>query len=388
MEPYPLIDSRQKSLYEAFLRSHGSGLTQTWEWGEFQASLGGRGKFWVVGVTDGQKAKEVELLGTVLLVKQQLPFGLCWLSVARGPVLGGEDRRQKIEGREVQESGSEKQIKLIWRALWVEILKLAKKERAVFVRVELPCGSPLKLDKAGGWRAAHAHYYPEWTREVDLKPSPEEILAQMKSKGRYNIKVAQKNGVAVRATHRPEDVTAFYAILKETGGRDGFGIHSESYYQALVRAGHEGGWGKLYVAENVECRMKNGEREQGTEAQKRSALIAGIYVTFYGSTATYYYGASAQQYRAMMAPYLLQWEAIQEAKRRGCEWYDFLGVAPPKEKTEDRSQKLGGHPWAGITAFKEKFGGILVKYPPAMEFVVKKGWYWGILFLKKVREIF
>lgn len=311
-----------------------SSLWQSKEWGEFQKSLPGRGAYWLL--THMEKGHAA---GRALVVRQGLPFGLCWLSIARGPVFA--------EGVDADEA---------WKALWAEIRKLAKRERAVFVRVELPCDSPLRLEGAKGWRTAHAHYYPEWTRMVDLKPSLDAILAQMKPKGRYNIKVAQKNGVTVRATHRSEDVAAFYKILQETGGRDAFGIHSEAYYQALVKAGHTGGWGTLYVAE-----------VSGENGRDEMAIVSGIFVTSYGNTATYYYGASAHGYRSMMAPYLLQWEAIQEAKRQGCDWYDFLGVAP-----EGNGEN---HPWSGITEFKEKFGGIRIKYPEAKEFVASRGWY-------------
>ncbi len=279
-----------------------------------------------------------------MVVRQKLPFGLCWLSIARGPV------------------------GVVWQALWAEILQLAKREKAVFVRVELPHNSPLEHDPGfsakAGWRPAHAHHYPDWTLELDLKLSLEEILAQMKQKGRYNIKVAEKSEVTIRAARRAEDVAEFYKILQSTGGRDGFGIHAEAYYQALVKAGHEGKWGTLYVAE------KKGEG--GT------VMVAGIFVTFYGDTATYYYGASAHQFRAMMSPYLLQWTAIQEAKRRGCEWYDFLGVAPPEESPD--------HPWKGITEFKEKFGGVRIKYPGAKEFVVRPLWYAVMRWVKKLRR--
>ena len=268
-----LIDDSQKSLYDEYLQRHSGSIVQSWGWGEFLASLPGKGKFWVVGVEDGKEHEnDRKWLSTALITKQQLPFGLCWLSIARGPVLG-ENIEYRIKNRKGEQGGKNANEHAVWRALWNEILNLAKREKAVFVRVELPHNSPLEhateLSAKAGWRPAHAHHHPDWTLILDLKLPLEEILAQMKPKGRYNIKVAEKNGVTVRATHRPEDVTGFYKILQGTGGRDGFGIHEEAYYQMLAKNGHDGKWGTLMVAE------------------KSPMMIAGIFVTFYGNTATY-----------------------------------------------------------------------------------------------------
>ena len=292
-------------------------LIQSKEWGSFQQNAPGRDAHYLA--TRG---------GHLLVVSQALPFNLCWLSIARGPVFDeGVDQGK------------------VWGDLWEKIRALAKKERVVFVRFE---GSEDFDVEGKGWRKAHAHYQPEWTLRVNLEGAEEDILAQMKQKGRYNIKVARKKGVTVRATHDDSDVTAFYNILKGTGGRDGFSIHPESYYQTMIKMGHESGWGSLFVAEH--------------EGQ----IIGGLIATFYGNVATYYYGASDHSKRSLMAPYLTQWTAIQEAKNRGCTWYDFLGVAPPDSPK---------HPWAGITQFKERFGGERVQYPHAKEFVFKPGWY-------------
>jgi len=87
----------------------------------------------------------------------------------------------------------------------------------------------------------------------------------------------------------------------------------------------------------------------------------------------YYYGASDNHYRKVMAPYLLQWEAIKESKKRGCKYYDFLGIAP---------EGAVNHPWAGVTQFKGKFGGEVVDYPKAKDLVLKPFWY----FLYKLRK--
>ncbi len=284
-------------------------LFQSKAWGEFQAQIPSRGKYWALTAKGGK----------ALVVRHALPFGLCWFSVERGPILTHKEA---------------------WKELLVQIKDLARQEKAVYLRVEPPVG--LKLTDG---RKAHAHYQPEWTLRVNLEGSLDDTLAQMKQKGRYNIRVAEKKGVTVKGS---QDVAAFYEILKKTGGRDGFHIHPQSYYEKFLEAATKDNFGKLYLAEH--------------EGQ----VIAGILVTFYGDTGTYYYGASDHEKRSLMAPYLLQWTAMQDAKERGCKWYDFLGIAPPNKPK---------HPWAGITQFKRKFGGEIVEYPKAREYVFKPLWY-------------
>jgi lipid II:glycine glycyltransferase (peptidoglycan interpeptide bridge formation enzyme) len=111
-------------------------------------------------------------------------------------------------------------------------------------------------------------------------------------------------------------------------------------------------------------------------AEYEGETIAGVIVTFYEDTATYYYGASSNKHRNVMAPYLLQWHAIKEAKSRNMKKYDFLGISPPDAKN---------HPWQGVTEFKMKFGGEIVEYVKAKEFIFKPFWYWVIRIVKKLK---
>jgi len=242
----------------------------------------------------------------------------------------------------------------------------------VFVRVE-PLYGDFKFGKK--WRKAHAHYFPEHTIMVSLEGDEEEILKQMKQKGRYNIKVAQKHGVKVR---KSDDAGEFFKLFQETTARDGFQGHSQEYYQAMLDS--LGDHAVLYLAEY------EGE------------VIAGIVVTFYKDTAIYYFGASSDKHRRVMAPYLLQWEAMKEARERGCRWYDLFGVAPlvvRKQKSEIRSDGVSlardeivgaKHPWAGITKFKEKFGGKRFSYVSAREKMRRPFWYWVMRVVKKLRS--
>jgi alanine adding enzyme len=105
-----------------------------------------------------------------------------------------------------------------------------------------------------------------------------------------------------------------------------------------------------------------------------SQPIAGILNTYIQSTATYYYGASDHQYRKYMAPYLLQWHAIQDAQANNFKTYDFLGIADPNNPND---------PLTGVTNFKNKFGGKNIQYKNA-QIQIHKPLLYLLLKLKKI----
>ena len=261
---------------------------------------------------------------SALLVKHDLPLGLSWLECPRGPLFDNENGLFQI---------------------LIEIHQLAKKEKAIFVR--LSAYAPLKAGKSATGRQAFTvarhDNQPQTSLILDLNQSEEDILKQMKSKGRYNIKVAQKHNVTVESS---SDVDTFHHLLSSTGYRDHFGIHPKSYYQKMLQA----------MPEHAQLLL----------ATYQGEVIAGGLFVYLDRWGIYYYGASAETHRNTMAPYLIQWEAIKEAKKRGCKYYDFLGIAPDDSKS---------HPWAGVTGFKKKFGGRVKHYPQAQEMVLRPLWY-------------
>jgi lipid II:glycine glycyltransferase (peptidoglycan interpeptide bridge formation enzyme) len=190
-----------------------------------------------------------------------------------------------------------------------------------------------------------ADVQPPDTVLLDLRPPEEDILKQMKSKWRYNIKLAEKRGVQVRRAGERE-LETFYALFRETAGRDGLSIHSMDYYQSFFAhcAEYPGQELRLYVAE-----------------YGGKTLAAGI-VLFRGSIATYLYGASSGQDRNLMATYALQWKAMEDAKAAGCTQYDLFGIPPNAE---------AGHPMAGLYLFKTGFGGRIVHRPGSWDFTYK-----------------
>jgi lipid II:glycine glycyltransferase (peptidoglycan interpeptide bridge formation enzyme) len=258
--------------------------------------------------------------GAAAVIMHNLPLGLNWLEVPRGPLFESEDGL---------------------KAILSEITKLGRHHKSVFIR--LSAYEQLKIDNLRLKIAKHDHN-PETSLVLDLRQSEDELLAQMKPKGRYNIRLAEKHGVTIRES---SSVDEFYGLLTKTSNRDGFAVHPKAYYEKMLKS--------------------LGAHAQLLEALHAGRVIAGGIFVYLDDWGIYYYGASASEHRNLMAPYLVQWHAILEAKKRGCGHYDFLGIAPEGAKN---------HPWAGVTEFKEKFGGERVKYPKARDLVLRPVWYW------------
>ncbi len=322
-------------------------IHQTSKWGMFQNIAKGKNwKWWIIGVFDDEK-----LIGGSLALKRLISFGLNWIYIPKGPVI--DFKATNIE-----------EILNAWLA---EISKLAKQEQSVFVRIEPslvkvgPINFGLKNEvnwKKFGFRKAHANYQPEHSIVLNIKQDENSLLNQMKTKGRYNIRLASKKGVKVIIAGEQhisieQGVKEFYRILTETTSRDGFSGHPEQYYLDMLKTlGNE--YCKLYLA----------------EYDKK--IIAGIIVTFYGDLSIYYFGASSNEYRNVMAPYLLQWGAILDAKKKNINWYDFLGTAPLDSNLNYDTK----HEWAGVTEFKLKFGGDKVDYSESVEKIFNPFVFW------------
>lgn len=182
---------------------------------------------------------------------------------------------------------------------------------------------------------------PPDTVLVDLSASSEEILGRMKSKWRYNIRLAEKKGVQVRRASS-EEIDVFYDLYKTTSQRDGIAIHHKDYYKDLLQRGEYNPDAKvdLYIA------------------SYEDEALAAIITLFAGKEAVYLYGASSNNHRNLMPAYLLQWKAMEAAKEAGCQIYDMYGIPP----TDDE-----GHPMHGLYRFKTGFGGTIVHRPGSLD---------------------
>lgn len=332
-------------------------LYQTSVWEHFQKQIPGKGKSWTCIVTDPKKNNHI--LGGGLLILHSLPFNLSWLECPRGPVFD-----VKL---------SETELEYVFQNFLEQAQKIADEQRAVFLRIDPPIiTSDLLLVEAYNsiaeklhFKPAHASYFPQTTLTIDLTQTPEEMLKQMKSKGRYNIKLAEKHGITIERinTHTDkEDIAQFYDLIMETAKRDNFFAHNLAYYESMLES--LGDSATLFMAYH------------------KQKPVAGLIATYFADTATYYYGASSYSDRPLMAPYLLQWHVMLDARSQGYKTYDLLGIANIDQKTGTPDTT---HPLAGVTDFKTKFGGTILSYLSAKELVYKPIWYWIVKMRKRLR---
>ncbi|MBE6349955.1 MAG: peptidoglycan bridge formation glycyltransferase FemA/FemB family protein [Spirochaetaceae bacterium] len=195
---------------------------------------------------------------------------------------------------------------------------------------------------------------------LDLTQDESALLAQMKSKWRYNIRLAEKNSIVVTKENNQEGLDIFYNLYTITSQRDGIALHKKDYYESLFELAktHSEVAVNLFVA-----------RHEDTP-------LAAIIVLFTKTQAVYLYGASSNEKRNFMPTYLLQWTAIKEAKSRNCSFYDFYGIPPFEDKN---------HPMYGLYRFKTGFGGKIIHRIGSCDFPIKKTLYSFYRFAEKLR---
>ena len=210
---------------------------------------------------------------------------------------------------------------------------------------------------------------PPDTVLLSLLESEEKILSEMKSKWRYNIRLASKKGVEVKSYSAkdadfPCAFEEFFKLFMQTSERDGVQFHQKNYYLGLL---------------NSSAETQNAPIVRLYLAKHEADVLAGIITLFCKKEAVYLYGASGNIKRNFMPAYLLQWNAICDAKKIGCPVYDFYGCPPEENKN---------HPMHGLFLFKTGFGGKLIHRPGSFDVVLKKNWYAFYKTAEKVRAWF
>ena len=319
-----IVESPERAAWDARVSAAPGGhVLQSWAWGELKSQFG----WGVERVAAGTACAQV--------LFRALPGGLGSLAyVPRGPAADFGDAASV-------------------RALLEAIVPAVRKRRAICLKVEPNREEGPALEatlRALAFRPSPQAVQPRRTILVDLEGPPEAVLERMKQKTRYNVRLAERKGVIVRAGDEG-DLPAFYRLMEVTAERDRFAVHSEAYYAAAHRLFVPAGQGRLLLAEH--------------EGQ----LLAGLVALAFGDTACYMYGASSDEGRNLMPTYVLQWEAMRWAKERGCRLYDLWGVPDEEEAVleaqfADRSDGL----W-GVYRFKRGFGGRLVRTAGAWDLV-------------------
>lgn len=224
-----------------------------------------------------------------------------------------------------------------------DLLASANKTGSGWARIEPETEEVLRIwkqsvfdrEKNTGIRLVKAPHdmQPREVLVVDISKAEKDLLSEMKAKTRYNIRLAEKKGVRIFSTREKKYQEAFFELIEATAKRQNILPHPKSYYEKMLSVFSEEDL-SLFVAEF------------------EGYVLAANLILFSGDTATYLHGGTSDVRREMMAPVLLQWEQMREAKRRGCRWYDFGGVRT-LSSGEDRLS--GTNAWEGITRFKLGF---------------------------------
>lgn len=242
----------------------------------------------------------------------------------------------------------EDELYLQWRVLEIALHRLADidgNELTTHIRME-PRIKQVPKWFLLGWKKAPINLQPKHTEILELTSTLEDLLAGMKPKGRYNIRLAEKKGVTVRKGTK-KDLQTFFELYKTTYTRNKFNGKDKELFDLLFQT--MGNAIEIYIAE------------------LDGVALASALVVHYGKRTTYLYGASSHNNKKVMAPYALHWHIIKEAKKNGAMVYDFWGIA----KNVDNEK----HAWHGITRFKKKFGGTQKNFIGAYDYVIARELY-------------
>ena len=337
---------------------------QTYEWGQVKAKYGWS-PLYAVWDADGSWKVESDpnLLSTfhspvaaALILKRQIlrngfAARLSILYSPKGPLLDWTN--ESLRARVLN-----------------DLQAFAKQQGAIFLKMDpdvvLGTGVPASEDevvdangqlvmnelKRRGWEYASDQIQFKNTVLIDLNPTEEEMLARMKQKTRYNIRLAEKKSASLRVGTKG-DLPMLYKMYAETSVRDGFVIRDENYYKIV--------WELFMSGEQSEI-----PHAEPLIAEVDGEPVAAIFVFYFAGRAYYVYGMSRNVHREKMPTYLLQWEAMKRAKAKGCVAYDLWG-AP---EVFDESDSM----W-GVYRFKEGLGGQVVRTLGAWDFAPSPLWY-------------
>ncbi|MDQ4076006.1 MAG: peptidoglycan bridge formation glycyltransferase FemA/FemB family protein [Chloroflexota bacterium] len=280
-------------------------ILQSWAWGAFKSRWGWTPTRLLWGAS--------EVVAAAQFLRRAIPytpFGIAYVS--KGPLLDADN------------------LALATRVL-SDIEVEARRQRCLFVKIDPDVLASnrafVRLLEGRGWRRGEPIQFPN-TGIIDLQPDTETLLMDMKSKTRYNIRLAGRRGVQVREA-TAEQFSLFYEMYAETAERDGFLIRPRAYYLDLWNDFHRRGLANLLLA------------------WVKETPVAGLILFRFGIRAWYFYGASTELHRRDMPAYALQWAAIQWAKAQGATEYDLWGAPTNLDDPDD--------PMAGVWRFKEGF---------------------------------
>jgi lipid II:glycine glycyltransferase (peptidoglycan interpeptide bridge formation enzyme) len=310
-------------------------------WGEVEADMGKKifrlGVF--RGATGGNSERSTDLVA------------VCLLSIVRAR---RGDHILCPHGPIISQSASAEWINIL-SALRDELVVRGRQERCDFIRM-----CPLTIDtpehraeyKKLGFKDAPIHVYSELSWILDITPSAETLLTNMKKNTRYGIRKAERDGIVVTSSDNPAHIDKFWNVYSATAARQKFVPYSKKYIAAEFAGFNTAGRALWFFADY------------------KGETVSTAMINFTKHSAFYHHGASLQAHGSITPSELLQWRIIEEAQRRGCSTYNFWGVVPDDQVN---------HPWAGLSNFKKGFGGFAEAYIHAQDYPLS--WKYVITYL-------
>jgi len=333
---YEVREIIDKKAWEDFsLNSHPNSFLQAWSWGEFNKAIGR--KIWRFGVFKNNKLAAINLA-----IKHETRIGN-YFYCPRGPIFDWQDFK-------------------ILDALLVKLKEVGAKEQCIFIKLDPLLEDSLDNRKAfqeRGFKPAVTFVQVEDAWLLPLDKSEDEILAGMRKTTRYLIRHEPMQGIKVEISSDPRDAQKFVDLLYSTASRKGFVNHPRDYYLKQF---------DILSAEN---------KEKIFIAKKGREVLSMAMIAFYGGMGYYLHAASNPKQESV--GYSIQWEAIKEAKKRGCRYYNFWGVVKDKNFHP-------GHPWYGFSLFKRGFGGFKYSYIRAQDYPMSVKYYF-YRFAEKLRRL-
>lgn len=342
-------------------------LLQTWEWAQVKSRFGWN-PLYMVWKHPGEAGAVIRDL-TASTLGGQIPFAAALVLQRNIPIrmFSGNLRVLYVpKGPLMQDWGNSAHRDRVFQ----DLKELGRKQGAIFLKIDpdIRLGKGIPGEEGAqeselGKKIANSLRHQGWvfsseqvqfrnTLLVDLKPSEEMLLAGMKQKTRYNVRLAMRKGVSVRIGTQ-DDLGLLYRMYAETSVRDRFVIRDESYYRFL--------W-QTFMSGDRSPDINDGPRALPLIAEVSGNPVAALVLFYFAKKAWYIFGMSREAHREKMPNHLLQWEAMRRAKLAGCTTYDLWG-APDEFVQND--------PLWGVYRFKEGLGGVVVRHLGAWDLPIR-----------------
>ena len=335
----------KKEEWNRFILENSGSFLQSFEWGEFQQKSGKE----VARVCIQEDGR---ILLAAQIMRYSLPLGKNYIYIPYGPVISKNT------------NNSPELINFLVSELWQSNI-IGK--GTIFLKVE-PDEIFVPDLATAGFKKSDKDVQARETLIADISKPEEELLARMKQKTRYNINLARRHGVEIISIDDEKKAKeTFLSLLFETAKRNNFRTHPEKYYIEMM---------EMFLNNRVAGEFFS---ERLFFARYQGKITAAALIGFFGGRATYLHGGSSDEYKNIMAPYLLHWEIMREAKRLGCFEYDFWGIVTDKTDSKQKQK------WEGFSRFKMGFGGRIVEYQGAYDLAFDKIWYNTYRLVRKIK---